>query len=398
LADVPVYTSSIARSIAERDSGDWLGGGLMDPRFLRAVELSLACAGKFWNVVVKNAAGQSVASAFLSLYAVDPALFVEGQWQTRLQQVHRLFPALRRVPVVLCGTPVSAGESHLRMAAEADRPAVVQVLEKTMLKLAQRHGSRILVFKEFDDADPALHAALEARGYLRKASWPMNQLPTHFRSFDELCASARSKYRNQIQRSVKKFGRSGLRIEHVQDGAVVERFYTDEVHQLYLAVLERAEVKLEKLPAEFFRELARQFPREIVFTTAWQADRIVGFVCSLHLGEDYFNLFCGIDYQVNELGEVYFNLLYKDSDFALRHRAKTINVGQASYEFKSRMGCFTRPRAFFVKICGPFMGPLLRKLGPLVFPPPPAPPLRSFFHEGLCGGEAVGARNPQWGE
>jgi predicted N-acyltransferase len=396
LADV--YTSSIVRSITERDSGDWLGGGLMDRRFLRAVELSLAADGKFWNVVVKDAAGRSVASAFLSLYSVDPALFVERAWQTRLRQVRRLFPVLRRLPVVLCGTPVSAGESHLRMAAEADRPAVVQVLEKTMLKLAQRHGSRILVFKEFDDADPALHAALEARGYLRKASWPMNQLPTHFQSFDELCASARSKYRNQIQRSVKKFARSGLRIEHVQDGAVVERFYTDEVHQLYLAVLERAEVKLEKLPAEFFRELARQFPREIVFTTAWQVDRIVGFVCSLHLGEEYFNLFCGIDYQVNELGEVYFNLLYKDSDFALRQRAKTINVGQASYEFKSRMGCFTRPRAFFVKICGHFMAPLLRQLGPLVFPPPPAPPLRSFFHEGSSGGEAVGPRIPPWGE
>jgi predicted N-acyltransferase len=354
----------------------------MDPRFLRAVELSLAGDGKFWNVVINDAAGRSVASAFLSLYWVDPALFVEREWQTRLQQVRRLFPVLRRVPVVLCGTPVSAGESHLRLAAGADRPAVVQVLENTMFKLAQRHGSRILVFKEFDDADPALYAALEARGYLRVASWPMNHMPAHFRSFDELCASARSKYRNQIQRSVKKFARSGLRIEHVQDGAVVERLYTDEVHQLYLAVLERAEVKLEKLPAGFFRELARQFPREIVFTTAWQADRIVGFVCSLHLGEHYFNLFCGIDYQVNELGDVYFNLLYKDSDFALRHGAKTINVGQAAYDFKSRMGCFTRPRAFFVKIRGPFMASLLRKVGPLLFPPSPTPPVRNLFHEG----------------
>src|SRR5262249_35568601 len=158
---------------------------------------------------------------------------------------HRLFPALRRVPVVLCGTPVSVGESHLRLAAWADRPAAMQELEKAMFKLAHRHGSRILVFKEFDDSDPALNAALVERGYLRVASWPMNHLPAHFRSFAELCASARSKYRNQIQRSVKKFARSGLRIEQVQDGALIERLYTDEVHQLYMAVLERAEVKLE---------------------------------------------------------------------------------------------------------------------------------------------------------
>ena len=354
----------------------------MDPRFLRAVELSLAGEGKFWNSVVKDPTGRSVASAFLSLYGVDPVLFVDGVWKTRLHQVRRLLPALHRLPVLFCGSPVSTGESHLRLTAGADRREVIRAIEQTMLRIAQRHASYILVFKEFDDADPALHAALEECGYLRVASWPMNHLPAHFQSFDDLCSKARSKYRNQIQRSIKKFARSGLRIEHVQDGARVEKLYTDEVHQLYLAVLARAEVKLEKLPAAFFRQLARQFPREIVFTTAWHADRIIGFVCSLHLGEHYFNLFCGIDYQFNERGDVYFNLLYKDGDFALRHGAKTINVGQASYDFKSRMGCFTRPRAFFVKIRGPGMAPMLRKLGPMLFPPPPVPPTRNLFHEG----------------
>jgi hypothetical protein len=386
---MPFYTSTIARSIAERDSGDWLGGGLMDPRFLRAVELSLAADGKFWNVVIEDDAGQRVACSFLSLYRVDPALFVEGPgantlgWlgKTRLQQVRRLFPALRRLNVVFCGTPVSTGESHLRLTAQADRQAVVRLLDKIMSKLAQRHGSRILVFKEFDDADPALYAALEACGYLPVASWPMNHLPAHFQSFDDLYAALRSKYRNQIQRSLKKFAHSGLRIEHVQGGALIERLYTDEVHRLYLAVLRRAEVKLETLPAEFFRELARAFPREIVFTTACQADRIVGFVCSLHLADQYFNLFCGIDYQFNDQADVYFNLLFKDADFALRCGAKSINVGQAAYDFKSRMGCFTRPRYFFVKIRGPFMAPLLRKLAPLFFPAPPAPPLRHLFHD-----------------
>ncbi len=210
----------------------------------------------------------------------------------------------------------------------------------------------------------------------------MNQLPTQFQSFEDLCAHMRSKYRNQIQRSVKKFARSGLRMEHVQDGVAVDRLYTDEIHRLYLAVLERAEVKFEKLPADFFRALARQFPREIVFTVARKGDRIVGFVCSLLLNEQYFNLFCGIDYAVNEEADLYFNLLYKDADFALRQRVKTINVGQASYDFKSRMGCFTRPRSFFVKVRGWYMAPILHKLAPLFFPPPPQPPQRNFFHEG----------------
>ncbi len=78
-------------------------------------------------------------------------------------------------------------------------------------------------------------------------------------------------------------------------------------------------------------------------------ERICGFVCRLLLDRQHFNLFCGIDYRMNEQADVYFNLMYQDGDFALRHGAQEINVGQASYDFKSRMGCYTRPRIFLSK-------------------------------------------------
>jgi len=376
------YTCTVTHCTAERASQDELSDGLMDIRFLRAVERSLCRDGRFWSVAVHDAERALAASAFVSLYGVDPALFIEGIWKARFAQVCRALPTLRQLPVLMCGTPVSTGENHLRLTSGADRLEVLRVLDATMVKLARRHGSCILAFKEFDDSDTALHAALATLGYLRIASWPMNHLPTHFHSFDELCAATRSKYRNQIQRSVKKFARSGLRLEHVRDGAIVESLYTDEVHALYLAVLSRAEVKLEKLPAVFFRELARQFPREIVFTVARQAERVVGFVMSLSLSDHHFNLFCGIDYQLNEFADLYFNLMYRDADFALRHGSKTVNVGQASYDFKSRMGCYTRPRSFFVKVCVPMAAPILRRFAPLLFPPPPAPPIRNLFHDG----------------
>ena len=351
----------------------------MDPRFLRTVEKSLCADGKFWNAVVHDGFGQPVASAFLSLYNVDPALFIDGIWKTRFLQVGRFFPGLLRLPVVFCGTPVSVGESHLRLTDEADRPEVVRLLTQGMLQMARRHGSYVLVFKEFDDSDPGLFTALREQGFLQVESWPMNHLPAHFQSFEDLCAGMHSTYRWDIKRSARKFADAGLRIEHLRDGAAVDRLYTDEVHDLYLAVLARAEVKLEKLPAEFFRELARQFERDIVFTVAWQGERIVGYVCSLLLDEQLFGLFCGIDYEVNERAQVYFNLLCQNSDFALRHGAKEINLGQTAYDFKSRMGCYTRPRTFFVKVRGRLVPKLVRKLAPALFPPPPAPPVRRVF-------------------
>ena len=349
------------KSIAERSPGEWLGGGLMDPGFLLAVERSFQDEARFWNAVIRDDENRVVAAAFFSLYRVDPALFLEGDWKTHLERIRPLLPGGLRLPIVFCGTPVSTGESHLRLTPDAHRPTVLRLVEEAMSRIARQHGSYFLVMKEFDDSDPALFAALEAAQYLRVESWPMNHLPVRFHSFEELCAATRARYRSQIQRSLKKFARSGLTMEHVRNGAAVARLYTDEVHKLYLAVLARAEVKLEQLPASFFRELGRQLPHEIVLTTARQGDRVCGFVCSLHLGEQYFNLFCGVDYQLNEMADLYFNLLYQDADAALRSGAKEINVGQASYDFKSRMGCYTRPRTFFVKGRGWLLRELSRR-------------------------------------
>ena len=161
----------------------------MDPRFLRAVEMSVRDGSQYWNVIVRDSTGRSVASAFLSLFHVDPTLFAEPPWKRRLQQILRLVPSIQRLPIVLCGTPVSTGASHLLCTPEADRGLVIQMIEEAMLQIARRHGSFVLVFKEFDDSDPVLLTALEEQGYLRVASLPMNQLPTQFQSFEDLCAT-----------------------------------------------------------------------------------------------------------------------------------------------------------------------------------------------------------------
>ena len=129
-------------------------------------------------------------------------------------------------------------------------------------------------------------------------------------------------------------------------------------------------MKLERLPAEFFRELARQFRDDAAFTLIYQDRRIVAFVCGFLFHQDaYLNLFCGLDYALNEYeADLYFNLMYEDLDYALRQRVKAIHVGQTANDFKSRMGCFLEPRCFYVKARLSALRPLLRAGSPHLFP------------------------------
>jgi predicted N-acyltransferase len=309
------YSISLARSIDERDPDEWLtacGGRLdavMDPRFLRAVENSMGAEARFYNVVVRDAAGTPAAAAFLSLYSIDGILLAPERWKKAVARLRWVWPSFLKVQVLFCGCPVSTGESHLRIAPDADPYAVLCLLDRLLMRLARTEGTQFIVFKEFGPEQSVQTDSLPALGYVRADSLPMNGFPARFRDFDQVCASFRSRYRNQLLRSRKKFERSGLRVVHLRGSMGVDALYTEDVHGLYLAVLNRAEVKLECLPAEFFRELARQFPDAAAFTLIYQDQRIVAFMCGVFYQDAYLNLFCGYDYELNEATDLYFNLL-----------------------------------------------------------------------------------------
>src|SRR5207249_4285222 len=126
---------------------------------------------------------------------------------------------------------------------------------------------------------------------------------------DHLCASLRSHYRRKIMLSRKKFEKSGLWVEHLRGGDGIDRLYNDDVHRLYLSVLDGADVKLECLPAEFFRELARQFPDDAAFTFIRRNERVVAFSCGLIHQNSYQNLFVGYDSDLNAEADLYFNVM-----------------------------------------------------------------------------------------
>jgi predicted N-acyltransferase len=384
------YTCSVLPSISQRDPRDWApfappGDAVMDPRFLASVESSMGGGARFWNVVLRDPAGRPAAAAVLTLFPVDGLLFLQEPWKSRVHALRQRFPRFLKVKVLFCGCPVSTGQSHLRFAPESDHRAVLRRLDRLMTRLARAEGTPFLVFKEFDEEEVGRCDELTALGYVRAHSLPMNDFPTRFRTFDHFLAAVRTRYRNDIKRSQKKFEQCGLRVVHARGAEHIDSLFTDDVYRLYLSVLERAEVKLECLPAQFFRELARRFPQEAAFTLVYQGERVVAFDCGLFHGDVYSNLFCGVDYGLNKEAELYFNLMFHDLDFALRSGVRVLHVGQTADDFKSRMGCYGRPRYFYVKVRDPLGASLLRTARRWLFPPVAPARERNLFNHHTPG-------------
>jgi hypothetical protein len=352
----------------------------MDARFIAAVERSMAQDARFWCLMVHDARHRPVGAACLSLYWLD----LVGLGQPRLRRiaepVRRLMPGFLKLPVLFCGLPVSAGQSHLAMVPQANPDEVLAQVDAALSLLARRHRAWLIVLKEFAPEEVGHTDRLLGLGYVRGDSFPMNHFPARFKTFHEFCASLRSHYRYKIRRSQRKFEQAGFQVEHLSGQAAQER-YTDEVHRLYESVVEQAKVRLECLPRAFFVELVRQFPEEVRFLAVLRDRRIVAFSWGLLADEVYQNLFIGLDYAWNAQADLYFNLMAEDLTYALGQGVRDIRVGQTADVFKSRLACDARPRLVYLKGAGRVMGWLVRRFARWFFPPPSPPPRRDLFRE-----------------
>lgn len=319
----------------------------MDRRLISAFEATMNGQCRCFTIVVRDAAGVAQALACAGLFAVDVGHF---PWLDALvTQARKVWPNCLKIGVLFCGLPIPAGQNHLRIAPRADRAAVLTELDAALRKLGEEQGAAMVVVKEFSGDECQGIPTLPELGYLPGEIPARHLLVGRFGSLANYLDALKARYRAQVNRSLKKFAHAGLRVQQVRGPVDLPRVYTDQVHRLYAAVQARSDYRLELYPAEFMRELGRQFGPDASLTCIYQNQRMVGFTIGLMRDSIYHNLYSGLDYAVRDEGDVYFNLFYHDLDFAWRRGANEVHLGQTSDDFKSRLGSTAEPMYLFIR-------------------------------------------------
>jgi hypothetical protein len=128
--------------------------------------------------------------------------------------------------------------------------------------------------------------------------------------------------------------------------------------------------RLELLPLSFFLSLARRLPGRVGLTLVYAGDRVAAFNWNLFHGEVYHFLFAGLDYDLNPILDLYFNLMYAEMDRAFRAGADTLVFGQTADDFKVRLGCNQERRFFYVAPASLVGSLILRAAGEFLLPEP----------------------------
>jgi hypothetical protein len=394
-------SSKLFSSFADLPS-DWLrlcgrADLAMDREALGVFQRTLADQCRCWAVIVYHRE-LPIGCAALCLFATELAE-VSNPWLARMRDRIRAFwPSFLRLNVLFCGLPIPSGASHIRFRAGADPQEIIAAtaeVDRIMRGLARTNGARLLVFKELEDTQDPLPEALRQAGYIRGDIPPMHHLHRSFKSFAHYREALRSRYRAQIQRSQKKLETAGFETLRGRGQAFFDTHWSDETHQLYVAVQQRAEHKLELMPSSFFPEMARTLGNDVSLTLIRREQRVCAFTFAITREGTHYNLYSGLDYALNNEGDLYFNLFYHDLDQAFRSGATSIHLGQTSDSFKSRLGSSAQPLCFFVRGSSAWMTTLLRRVSSVAFPA--SPNVRSqdvFARSTECGRPVAAVADP----
>jgi predicted N-acyltransferase len=358
------YTCRVFDSIDDVDLHAWRsvcmesGASIfMDPHFIAAVETSMKRSCRFWYVIVYGDDGRPVACAGLSAMAVDIMDFGDSRvtWIVRLAP--KLLSKFRKLKALFCSLPGSPGEKSLALAS-ADTGPILSALDAVMCGLATDTGMDAIIYKEFGPNDLEGMDPLLARGYRQIEIPPMHLFEPSFENFAQYCAVLKKKYRQTVNRSMRKLNDVGVKQSILTDPDEILRVYTPEVHAMYCEVATKSDLRLEVFPIEYYHQMALRLKGQLELIAFFKDSRIIAFGWCLHDKSTYHMMYAGFDYKLNPEYDLYFNLMYALLDRALQKRVTRIQVGQTATVFKARMGCYSESLHIFAKGVGPLMSKL----------------------------------------
>ncbi|WP_397570380.1 GNAT family N-acetyltransferase [Schlesneria sp. T3-172] len=349
------YQCELYESIDDVDQEEWreicrqTNNISLDPRFLKAVEISFAAESKIWYAIFRDENGRAVAATCFSRFMVDGSMMAPSTIQNLASRVRRVWSGFMRLPILLCGLPISMCDHQLAIAENVDDEALLTALDATAIKIARKARCRLISFKEFPPALAKRMDRLSQFGFLKARSVYAYHLEGEYGSFDNYLASRNSSTRQNIKRSFRRFDEAGLTCEQVLGRDGIEHLITPEVYELYVRVLERADVKFERIPLSFFHELARQMPDDSHYTIIRKGEKIVGFGCAVAGMGQHSLIVMGLDDASNRDTDLYFNIVYRGIQDALVPGVRVIHIGAAADEFKQRIGCQGEWLSIYVK-------------------------------------------------
>ena len=242
--------------------------------------------------------------------------------------------------------------------AETVWPAVAEALYRIRRADKLIGQTNLVMVKDAGAAETGIEA-------LRRFSYrPVETEPNmvlsvrpEWRTFEDYLAALDGKRRRNVRDIEKKLAAAGCTLESV-NGLAAD---ASRIHELYLAVHDRAAIRLVTLPPTYLPAFAAAAGDDFRSTLIRREGRIVGFVTSVKDGDTAVGYYVGFDRAEAESGlPLYLRLLYAAVGDAIHWRCSRLSMGRTALEPKAGLGAKPEAMSIWVRHRVPSVNWLLR--------------------------------------
>lgn len=269
-----------------------------------------------------------------------------------------------RERMLVAGNLLSSGFHGVAFAPGEDAatvwPAVAEALYR-IRRAEKLSGQTDLVMVKDVTATQVGATALRRFSYRALETEPnmVLHLDPAWQSYDDYLAALDSKYRKTIKSQAKKLAAAGCTVELLRDPAA----HAPRLHELYLAVLRNASVRLVTLRESYLPALAHAVGDDFRYTVIRRGADILGFVTTVRDGDTAIGYFVGFDRAAAKEGlPIYLRLLHATIADAIDWRCTTLSLGRTALEPKARLGCQPEPMSVWMRHRVPALNFVLRNL------------------------------------
>lgn len=190
------------------------------------------------------------------------------------------------------------------------------------------------------------------------------KLNPEWNTFEDYLSSMKTKFRT---RAKKVFNQSEELVVKDFTPEDIEN-HKNEINNLYLSVIEKADFKIGKLNATTFKNLKISLPDTFKFYGYFLNQKLVGFYTAFILDDAIDANHIGIDYTFNKSHAIYQRMLYDYVDMAITHKVVSLRLGRTAEIIKSCVGAKPVEMKLYVKHGNSFSNTILKPLVDLISP------------------------------
>ncbi len=226
--------------------------------------------------------------------------------------------------------------------------------EAEFLAEVSRQIDEIAVLEDADlaivrDVPPARYEAfrpLADAGYCACLGFPVARMALPWQSFDEYLAALRGDKRSNLRRKMAKLHADGVCVSVIEDYAPL----ADRLFVLWDNVARRkSDYEHERISPAWFAAMASHLRGRSHVITIERDGEILAFALGVIGDDEYFWAYVGMEYELRDTYELYFNLVCEGIRAAIGCGKQSLNLGITTYNFKTFVGAELCPVVYMVK-------------------------------------------------